>query len=98
MTRSVRQPALGSRASLNPVMIAAASTGILPSFYTAPGEYSTLQMVGEEIANIKYAADALMAAFVITNCTKLAGAPITGAVSNSAYQLTRSYAPWTQLR
>lgn len=33
-------------------------------------------MVGEEIANSKYVADVLMGAFVITNCTKLAGAPI----------------------
>jgi hypothetical protein len=58
------------------VMIAAASTRILPSFFTAPGEYSTPQMVGEEIANSKYATDVLMGAFVITNCAKLAGAPI----------------------
>jgi len=47
----VQTPRLGSRASRKPVMIAAASTRILPSFFTAPGEYSTAQMIGEQMAN-----------------------------------------------
>lgn len=36
MTRSVLLP---SRASRKPVMMAAAKTRILPSFFVAPGEY-----------------------------------------------------------
>jgi hypothetical protein len=35
------------------VMIAAASTKILPSFLTPPGEYSTALILGEEIANLQ---------------------------------------------
>src|ERR1035441_872481 len=47
MTRWVRHPALGSRACRKPVMTAEANTRILPSFFVAPGEYSTGFMVGE---------------------------------------------------
>lgn len=47
MTRLLRHLALGSRASRKPVMIAAASTRIRPSFFVAPGECST----GLHIAN-----------------------------------------------